>query len=199
MEQMEELVASKEIKSFEIITLFVREVFGTYFIEEGNWTFDDGNAIIGRTYFADRKRYKKAVNYKTVLNIRQIYKMALTGHSTYNADSISQAFTQMYKKRLGLNVDYLMFFDDDSEILRSRKIQMIIQLVGMVLFRFDGKESIPSSDFHVHGNVVKEKTMSFIANASKDTYTEIVLQNMFNTDPDYKPLKDWYAKLYHWI
>lgn len=55
MEQIEGLVTSKEIQSFEMITLFVREVFGTFFIEEGNWTFDEKNAIIGRTYFADRK------------------------------------------------------------------------------------------------------------------------------------------------
>ena len=59
MDQIEGLVTSKEIQSFEMITLFVREVFGTFFIEEGNWAFDDKNAIIGRTYFADRKRYKK--------------------------------------------------------------------------------------------------------------------------------------------
>ena len=56
MDQIEGLVTSKEIQSFEMITLFVREVFGTFFIEEGNWTFDEKNAIIGRTYFADRKR-----------------------------------------------------------------------------------------------------------------------------------------------
>lgn len=72
MDQIEGLVTSKEIQSFEMITLFVREVFGTFFIEEGNWAFDDKNAIIGRTYFADRKRYKKAINNKAIANILQI-------------------------------------------------------------------------------------------------------------------------------
>ena len=138
MDQIEGLVTSKEIQSFEMITLFVREVFGTFFIEEGNWAFDDKNAIIGRTYFADRKRYKKAVNHKAIANILQIYKMALTGCSTYEPEGISQAITQMYKKYLGLNIDYLMFFDDDSAPLRRRKVQMLRHLAFMVLQQING-------------------------------------------------------------
>lgn len=186
MEQIEGLVTSKEIQSFEMITLFVREVFGTFFIEEGNWTFDEKNAIIGRTYFADRKRYKKAVNHKAIANILQIYKMALTGCSTYEPEGISQAITQMYKKYLGLNIDYLMFFDDDSAPLRRRKVQMLRHLAFMVLQQINGKESIMRSNLRTGTSILESKMLMFVVAFSRGTYTEIVLQSILNSDPSYE-------------
>ncbi len=189
MEQIEGLVTSKEIQSFEMITLFVREVFGTFFIEEGNWTFDEKNAIIGRTYFADRKRYKKAVNHKAIANILQIYKMALTGCSTYEPEGISQAITQMYKKYLGLNIDYLMFFDDDSAPLRRRKVQMLRHLAFMVLQQINGKESIMRSELRAGTSILESKMLMFVVAFSRGTYTEIVLQNILNSDPGYEDFR----------
>lgn len=186
MEQIEALVTSKEIKSFEMITLFVREVFGTYFIEEGNWTFDDKNAIIGRTYFADRKRYEKAINKKAIANILQVYRMALTGCSTYEPEGISQTITQMYKKHLGLNIDYLIFFDDDSEPLRRRKMQMLRHLAFMVLQQINGKESIMRSDLRTGTSILESKMLMFVVAFSRGTYTEIVLQSILNSDPSYE-------------
>lgn len=194
MEQIEELVTSKEIKSFEMITLFVREVFGTYFIEEGNWTFDDKNAIVGRTYFADRKRYKKALNDKTVENVLQIYKMALSGASTYKPERISQTIAQMYKKHLGFNIDYLMFYDDDSEFLRNRKAQMIVHLTLMILQQVCGKESIPRSELRTVSCILRSKLLAFITAHSRGTYTEIVLQNVLDTDPSYEFIRELYGR-----
>ncbi len=189
MDQIEGLVTSKEIQSFEMITLFVREIFGTFFIEEGNWTFDEKNAIIGRTYFADRKRYKKAVNHKAIANILQIYKMALTGWSTYEPEGISQAITQMYKKYLGLNIDYLMFFDDDSAPLRRRKVQMLRHLAFMVLQQINGKESIMRSELRAGTSILESKMLMFVVAFSRGTYTEIVLQNILNSDPGYEDFR----------
>ncbi len=190
MEQLEELVTSKEIKSFEMITLFVREVFGTYFIEEGNWTFDNENAIIGRTYFADRKRYKKALNNKTVENVLQIYKMSLSGASTYKPERISQTIAQVYKKHLGFNIDYLMFYDDDSEFLRRKKVQMITHLTLMILEQINGKESLPQSELRTVSCILSTKMLSFIIAYSRGTYTEIVLRNVLDTDPGYKFIRE---------
>ena len=186
MEQIEGLVTSKEIQSFEMITLFVREVFGTFFIEEGNWTFDDKNAIIGRTYFADRKRYKKAINNKAIANILQIYRLALTGCSTYEPEGISQAITQMFKKYLELNVDYLMFFDDDSAPLRRRKMQMLRHLAFMVLQQINGKESIMRRDLRTGTSILESKMLMFVVAFSRGTYTEIVLQSILNSDSSYE-------------
>lgn len=186
MEQIEGLVTSKEIQSFEMITLFVREVFGTFFIEEGNWTFDDKNAIIGRTYFADRKRYKKAINNKAIANILQIYRLALTGCSTYEPEGISQAITQMFKKYLELNIDYLMFFDDDSAPLRRRKMQMLRHLAFMVLQQINGKESIMRSDLRTGTSILESKMLMFVVAFSRGTYTEIVLQSILNSDSSYE-------------
>lgn len=189
MDQIEGLVTSKEIQSFEMITLFVREVFGTFFIEEGNWTFDDKNAIIGRTYFADRKRYKKAINNKAIANILQIYRMALTGCSTYEPEGISQAITQMFKKYLELNIDYLMFFDDDSAPLRRRKVQMLRHLAFMVLQQINGKESIMRSDLCTGTSILESKMLMFVVGFSRGTYTEIVLQSILNSDPGYEDFR----------
>ena len=189
MDQIEGLVTSKEIQSFEMITLFVREVFGTFFIEEGNWAFDDKNAIIGRTYFADRKRYKKAINNKAIANILQIYRMALTGCSTYEPEGISQAITQMFKKYLELNVDYLMFFDDDSAPLRRRKMQMLRHLAFMVLQQINGKESIMRSELRAGTSILESKMLMFVVAFSRGTYTEIVLQNILNSDPGYEDFR----------
>lgn len=186
MEQIEGLVTSKEIQSFEMITLFVREVFGTFFIEEGNWTFDDKNAIIGRTYFADRKRYKKAINNKAIANILQIYRLALTGCSTYEPEGISQAITQMFKKYLELNIDYLMFFDDDSAPLRRRKMQMLRHLAFMVLQQINGKESIMRRDLRTGTSILESKMLMFVVAFSRGTYTEIVLQSILNSDSSYE-------------
>ena len=189
MEQIEGLVTSKEIQSFEMITLFVREVFGTFFIEEGNWTFDDKNAIIGRTYFADRKRYKKAINNKAIANILQIYRLALTGCSTYEPEGISQAITQMFKKYLELNIDYLMFFDDDSAPLRRRKMQMLRHLAFMVLQQINGKEGIMRSELRAGTSILESKMLMFVVAFSRGTYTEIVLQNILNSDPGYEDFR----------
>lgn len=186
MDQIEGLVTSKEIQSFEMITLFVREVFGTFFIEEGNWTFDDKNAIIGRTYFADRKRYKKAINNKAIANILQIYRLALTGCSTYEPEGISQAITQMFKKYLELNIDYLMFFDDDSAPLRRRKMQMLRHLAFMVLQQINGKESIMRRDLRTGTSILESKMLMFVVAFSRGTYTEIVLQSILNSDSSYE-------------
>lgn len=186
---------ANELKSFEMLTFFVRDVFGTFFIEEGNWTFDEKNTIIGRTYFADRKRYKKAINDKTVENILQIYKMALLGASTYKPDWISQTIALMYKKHLGFNIDYLMFYDDDTEFLRKRKTQMIVHLTLMILQQVCGKESIPRSELQTVSCIMREKLLSFINVYSRGTYTEIVLRNVFDTDPGYEFIRELYGDI----
>lgn len=193
MEQIEDKVTQKETHSFEMITLFVREVFGTYFIEEGNWTFNEKNTIIGRTYFADRKRHKKAINDKTVENILQLYKLALSGASTYKPDRISQTIALMYKKHLGFNIDYLMFYDDDTALLRNRKIQMIGHLTLMILQQVSGKESIQRNELQTVSCILREKLLSFITVYSRGTYTEIVLQKVLDTDPGYGFIRELYG------
>ena len=186
------LTQVNELSSFEMIVLFIREVFGTFFIEEGNWAFDENNTIIGRTYFADRKRYKKAVNDKTVENILQIYRMALSGASTYKPDRISQTIAQMYKKHLGFNIDYLMFYDDDSEFLRGRKTQMIVHLTLMILQQVCGKESILREELQTASCILRGKLLSFITAFSRGTYTEIVLRDVLDSDPGYEFIRAMY-------
>ena len=83
-------VRKPTLSAFEVITTLVREVFGTYFIEEEKWNFPDASQVIGRTYFADRKKLKYAINEKTVDNLILIYELVFDGQSTYNAMRISE-------------------------------------------------------------------------------------------------------------
>ena len=180
------------INSYEMVTYFVREVFGTYFIEEGSWSFGDGNAIIGRTYFSDRKRYKAAINGKTVENIVQLYNMALSGKSTYKVETISQNIAQMFKDHLGFNIDYLMFYDDDTSLLHNRKIQMICHLSMMILRQVIGKEHITWDNLYTVSCLIHSKTLAFIIGFSRGTFTETVLQYTIDNDPGYEVIRSRY-------
>ena len=115
--------------------------------------------------------------------------MALTGCSTYEPEGISQAITQMFKKYLELNVDYLMFFDDDSAPLRRRKMQMLRHLAFMVLQQINGKEGIMRSELRAGTSILESKMLMFVVAFSRGTYTENVLQNILNSDPGYEDFR----------
>ena len=173
------------IPSYDFITALVKDVFGTYFVEPDSWKLQDDLKTIGRTYFADRKRSKCAVNERTIDYIRMLYIMAFTGNSIYDPVRISQTFTQALKKRFKINVDYLIFFDDDTEQLQRGKIQIIIHLVFLLLERIKDKESIPAyklNDWQEGG--VMYKLMSWMVSHAKNTFTEQVINNIHATDPE---------------
>ena len=85
------------------------------------------------------------------------------------------------KNNFNINVDYLMFFDDDTDILRKAKILVINQLVCLLLGNIRGKEFLEScelDDRRVLGS--SNKMWSYIVSLVANTYTEQVLQDIQN-------------------
>ena len=173
------------IPSYDFITALVKDVFGTYFVEPDSWKLQDDLKTIGRTYFADRKRSKCAVNERTIDYIRMLYLMAFSGNSIYDPVRISQTFTLAVKKRFEINVDYLIFFDDDTEHLRSAKGEMIVHLVFLLLARIKDEESIPAWTIHAwRNNGLINKLMSWIISLSRGTYTAHVINHILSINPN---------------
>lgn len=127
------------IPSFLFITALVKDVFGTYFVEKDIWKADDDYDPIKRTYFSDRKKQKCAINNKTEECMQFLYAASLAGRTTHDPAMIAQRFTQSVKKHFNINVDFLLFFEDDPEPLRSAKKHMIYHLVRLLLEQIKGK------------------------------------------------------------
>lgn len=169
------------IPSFVFIKALIRDVFGSYFIEREIWLGNYDYSPIGRTFFDDRKKKKSAVNEKAADNIQFLYQAVFHNQTTYDPKVISQKFTQSMKSNFQINVDYLMFFDDDTEILRNAKIMMINQLVCLLLGSIRGKEFLEScelDDRRVLGS--SNKMWAYIIGMVANTYTEQVLKEIHN-------------------
>ena len=167
------------IPSFLFIKALVRDVFGSYFIENNIWLENYDYSPMGRTFFDDRKKQKCAVNDKASDNIQFLYQAVFHRQTTYDPKIISQKFTQSMKNNFQINVDYLMFFDDDTEILRNAKIMLINQLVCLLLGNIRGKEFLEScelDDRRVLGS--SNKMWSYIIGMVANTYTEQVLKEI---------------------
>ena len=169
-------VRKPTLSAFEVITTLVREVFGTYFIEEEKWNFPDASQVIGRTYFADRKKLKYAINEKTVDNLILIYELVFDGQSTYNAMRISENLVRVLKEQYNVDFSYAMFFNDDTETLRSMKILTLRSVVREIAEYAKNKTHIDPNLIDDITSFVSMKTRSFIAHCCKGTYTETVLR-----------------------
>lgn len=162
--------------TFEIITVLVREVFGTYFIEEGNWNFPSEDQSIGRTYFADRKKLKCAVNDKTVDNLILIYELAFHSRSSNDPIRVSENLVRVLKAQYNIDVSYAMFFDDDTADLRKAKIRTLRAMIREIASYGQNREFIDKSCLDEETRFIRYKLLSAIDRHSCGTYTETVIR-----------------------
>lgn len=173
------------IPSFQFITAFTKDVLGTYFIENHIWKNPKDTALMGRTYFYDRRNKPCAVNDKTLRNITKLYRKISFEETTYDLDFFSRQFTTSIKNNFGINMDYLMFFDDDTDSLRNNKIQMLNQFTYVLLSLVANRESLHAWEidrWRDNGGI--NKMASFLLEAAEGTYTEYVFRNIQNTYPE---------------
>lgn len=170
------------VSTFQLITHFVKDVFGTYLVEELNWKYPDKSKPIGRTYFLDRKKAKAAISDRTITNLSLLYRMALTGDSIYDPVQISQNFAHVMKHNYSINVDYLIFFPDDTEDLRHAKVDAIIHLLVFSLMDLRGKTTFDSEAFRFGSSISRVKLRAMVLLRAAGTYTEIVIDNLSLTD-----------------
>ena len=162
--------------SFEIITILIREVFGTYFIEEGNWFFPSDDKIIGRTFFSDRKKAKCEVNDKTVDNLILIYELALTNQSTYDPIRISENLVRVLKEQYDIEISYAMFFDDDTADLRSAKIRALRATIREIACCSRNLDLIDPMGIQQATEFICRKLLASIMRHCPGTYTETVIK-----------------------
>lgn len=183
MKKIEPKENGNKLSSYMLITYLIKEVFGTYFIEPLDWKFPVDSKPVGRTFFADRKKHKCAVNERTFENILLIYRLALGGQSTYDAQRVSQELTKSIKEHFRLNIDYLMYFDDDTPELRKQKYTLLNHMVYCIAGDCRGKEFFDNEDYIGIHRLSEFKMKASIIRYAIGTYTEIVLQNLHLTDP----------------
>lgn len=164
--------------TFDIITALVREVFGTYFLEDGNWTFPEGTSPIGRTYFSDRKKQKVAINEKTVDNLILIYELAFDNKTSYNPVRISENLVRVLKEQFDVDVSYAMFFDDDTEALRKAKTRTLRAMIREIACRGQNRPLFCKERINENTKFIRYKLLSSIVQHSHGTYTETVIKAM---------------------
>ena len=140
------------ISTYDFITVLVKDTFGTYFVESNSWKVVDVDETVGRTYFVDQKRSECPVSDKTVDNILLLYFMALAGDSIFDPVQLSQNFAQALKNSFKINVDFLIFYDDDTEALRQNKKQFITHLVFMLLSKIKNRECVSAREVSAWNN-----------------------------------------------
>lgn len=183
MKTLKEYLNGRTISGNKILNLFVREVFGSYFIEEGRWNFSNCRNYIGRTFFSDRKSKKIAINAATTRNIQELYRTALYNESFYDPKLVSQRFTQICKKNFYINFDYLIFYDDDPNELRKRKIGLITHLIWGIFSTCQDIEAVEIFSIHTFCKKIEIKAQYFLVAEFPNTYTAIVIKNLHLTDP----------------
>ena len=172
-----------QIPSFQFITALVKDVFGTYFVEQDIWKADDDYNPIKRTYFSDRKKQKCAVNDKTEECIQFLYAAVMAERTTHDPEMVAQRFAQSVKRNFKINVDFLLFFQDDTPELRKAKIHMIYHLVRLLLEIIKNKESVESWQLDTwRDNGPMNKMFAYITSLAYETYTEHVIRNIHLTD-----------------
>ena len=162
----------------DIITALVREVFGTYFLEDGNWTFPEGTTPIGRTYFADRKKQKVAINEKTVDNLILIYELAFDNKSSHNPVRVSENLVRVLKEQFNIDVSYAMFFDDDTEALRRAKTRTLRAMIREIASSGQNRPLFCKEGLDENTKFIRYKLLSSIVRHSHGTYTETVIRAM---------------------
>lgn len=180
--QSENIKTLSLISSSDILKKLIKDIFGTYFIEEDKWKFPAG-VTIGRTFFADRQKRIQAINHTVTDNVQIIFSAALSGNSTYIPTNISRRLAQFYKEFSGFDYDFLIFFEDDSNECRQRKIGSHLSLLSQITIFCEGKSGICFEDMAMQkrGATFDElhiKMMTWYMYEEKNSYTNVVIQNI---------------------
>ena len=180
--QSENIKTLSLISSSDILKKLIKDIFGTYFIEEDKWKFPAG-VTIGRTFFADRQKRIQAINHTVTDNVQIIFSAALSGNSTYIPTNISRRLAQFYKEFFGFDYDFLIFFEDDSDECRQRKIGSHLSLLSQITMFCEEKSKICFEDMarQKRGATFDElhmKMMTWYMYEEKNSYTNVVIQNI---------------------
>lgn len=165
------------ISSREILQKIIKDIFGTFFVEEDNWIFPPGTKI-GRTFFSDRQKRKNAVNHTVTDHVSLLFTIALNGHSAYDPASISRRLAHFYQEVSNQNLDFLIFFGDESEEVLQQKIRFHVNLLWDIVHAFEQSEQV---SFNYLTHVIDSryrKMVSWLLARCQGTYTETVIREI---------------------
>lgn len=172
------------LSSSDVLKKLIKDIFGTYFIEEDKWKFPAG-VTIGRTFFADRQKRDKAINHTVTDNVQIVFSAALNGNSTYIPVNISRRLAQFYQELCGYDFDFLIFFEDDSDKCRQRKIGSHLSMLSQITMICEEKNGVCFKDLEIRNGSktfgeVHIKMMCWYMYEDKNSYTNIVIKNIIN-------------------
>lgn len=165
------------ISSSDILQKLIKEIFGTFFIEEDKWRFP-GGVRIGRTFFSDRQKKSKAINHVTTDYVHILFQAALSGNSTYVPDNISRRLAHFYQEICMENFDYLIFFGDETDEVFQKKINMHLMLLSEIMITCEESEFVSCESLHDATVFMQPKMMARLTSLCQGTYTETVIRNI---------------------
>lgn len=121
-EQFQHEVVGDNIAVSEIVGNVMKSLIGTMFIERDKFKKLENERSVGRTFFADRAKKQAPANGSFITKFRYVCTDVLNGSSDYNAEGASITLNEFFNEYLHLQTEFLRFYKDDREALRSAKV-----------------------------------------------------------------------------
>lgn len=117
----------------DLLSLLTEKVFGKIWVNKNDWHVPEDKFKIGRLFFQRRLEQPLSINNRTMDNLLLLYNYALNGNSVFSPDKICNSFLNILHALLGVNLQYLRFAADDTEKLRTYKINAILDILSVLL------------------------------------------------------------------
>lgn len=176
--QLQHEVTEGNIATSEIVEKIMKSLIGTMFIERDKFKKLDNNYSIGRTFFADRTKNQFPINDSFITKFRYICTKVLKGDSDYDAETVSIKLNEFFNEYLLLQTEFLCFFNDDGDVLRSAKVNGWIELLTSLLINIKDSVDMPRNKIVVPMKSTLENLLKTIKKQSVNSYTENVIQKI---------------------
>lgn len=162
----------------KIVENIMKSLIGTTFVERDKLEKLMNEYSIGRTYFADRIKMQNPVNASFITKFRYICTYVLNGDSFYNSETASIMLNKFFIEYLNLRTDFLCFYNDDGDILRSAKINGWIQLLTDLFTGVKDAATISRDEILVFLDPTMKNLFEMIKKNSINTYTERIIRGI---------------------
>ena len=157
--------------------LLTKNIFGTFYIETTKWTFKNNDEKIGRTYFADRMKRDIPFDDTAIDNMMLLYRIAMDGRSAYQVEKIISRLINCSDEYLGTDLGYLLFQGDDTDILRTYKVQSILAILSFTLSCLKNRDSFDHTRYRKGITELLQNTKTRIRSVCEGTFTETLMDS----------------------
>lgn len=167
----------EDISAQEFLSGMVKGVLGTCYLQPDKFPLFYTDPPVGRTFVADRLKMKFPIDQRAAEKLYVLYKYILEGKSNYELVSLTERFSRQFAGILGMEIEFLRIYSDDTEEMRRKKGEYLLILWKEVVDRFIDKVVAPLKQFQNNQFPMLGDIFTKMRNVCvENTYTDNVMR-----------------------